>query len=764
MAYNKQNPINNPGIIAEGMKYVKYWYFFVLALVLSLGAAWLYLQTTVSKYKVSSTLLVQDDTKGDGLLKGTAFSDLNMFRSSKTVIDEMEVMRSRDLIQGVMKDLKMDVSYFYELALKNKELYGNTLPVNVLLNKNTDQAYIQKLSLTIINDHQFILNENGKRTIYNFGYPIARPQFNMTVVKGPAFSISDKVIQIRFVNLGQLAQAYSTAGLTVLPVIKDANTVVLSLLDAIPQRGIDILNALILRYNMENVNNKNIMALNTIKFIDGKLKFLTKNLSGVEQDVENYKRDNRITELSADAQMNLQSSGSYNEQLASSEVQLSLVQSLISYLRGGDASFELVPTTLGLKDPTLQNLTDKYNNLQIERERLLRNNSVNNPLVVSLTEQLTGLKGSLLENLTMIRRGLTLERNKLSSKTSQFESRLNHVPVMERGLLERSREQSVKTTLYQYLLQKREETELSLSATIPTSKLIDKPAYNPIPAKPKVQLIYMLSMMAGLMIPFSVIYLKDKLNSKVKDIYDVEYIAMNGKILGELSHKAIGESIVVHKNQSNTISELFRYIRSNLHFMDMNLHNKVLLVTSTSKGEGKTFFSINLGITLSLIDKKVVILEFDLRKPDLLNNMNLQSKTGLSDYLKSDQLQVDDILIKTPQSEHLFVIGCGEISDSPSEILMSPKLEILFKELRERFDYVIVDTSPVGHVADAFTIATFADSSIYLVRYNYTHKEDLAIFEEICENGRLKNPMIVFNDAGKGNKNAYKYGRYAYSA
>jgi len=764
MAYNKQIPINNPGIIAEGMKYVKYWYFFVLALVLSLGAAWLYLQTTVSKYKVSSTLLVQDDTKGDGLLKGTAFSDLNMFRSSKTVIDEMEVMRSRDLIQGVMKDLKMDVSYFYELTLKNKELYGNTLPVNVLLNKNTDQAYIQKLSLTIINDHQFILNENGKRTIYNFGYAIARPQFNMTVVKGPAFSISDKVIQIRFVNLGQLAQAYSTAGLTVLPVIKDANTVVLSLLDAIPQRGIDILNALITRYNMENVNNKNIMALNTIKFIDGKLKFLTKNLSGVEQDVENYKRDNRITELSADAQMNLQSSGSYNEQLASSEVQLSLVQSLISYLRGGDASFQLVPTTLGLKDPTLQNLTDKYNNLQIERERLLRNNSVSNPLVVSLTEQLSGLKGSLLENLTMIRRGLTLERNKLSSKTSQFESRLNHVPVMERGLLERSREQSVKTTLYQYLLQKREETELSLSATIPTSKLIDRPAYNPIPAKPKVQLIYMFSMVAGLMIPFSVIYLKDKLNSKVKDIYDVEYIAMNGKILGELSHKAIGESIVVHKNQSNTISELFRYIRSNLHFMDMNLHNKVLLVTSTSKGEGKTFFSINLGITLSLIDKKVVILEFDLRKPDLLNNMNLQSKTGLSDYLKSDQLQVDDILIKTPQSEHLFVIGCGEISDSPSEILMSPKLEILFKELRERFDYVIVDTSPVGHVADAFTIATFADSSIYLVRYNYTNKEDLAIFEEICENGRLKNPMIVFNDAGKGNKNAYKYGRYAYSA
>lgn len=764
MAYHKQVPINNPGIIAQAMKYVKYWHFFVIALILSLGAAWLYLQMTVPKYKVSSTLLVQDDAKGDGLLKGTAFSDLNMFRSSKTVIDEMEVMRSRDLIYGVLKELNMELSYFYELTFRNQELYGKTLPVVVQVEKNNDQAYRQKLSLTILNKDQFILNENGKRTIYNFGYAISRPQFNIKVVKGPAFKVSDQVIQFRFVNLRQLAQAYSTTGLTVLPVIKDANTVVLSLMDAIPQRGMDILDALISRYNMENVNNKNVMALNTIKFIDGKLKYLTKNLSGVEQDVENYKRDNRITELSADAQMNLQSSGNYNEQLASSEVQLSLVQSIINYLRGGNSTFELVPTTLGLKDPTLQNLTDKYNNLQIERERLLRNNSVNNPLVVSLTEQLSGLKRSLLENLTMIRRGLTLERNKLSSKTSQFENRLSHVPVMERGLLERSREQSVKTTLYQYLLQKREETELSLSATIPTSKLIDKPAYNPIPAKPKVQLIYMLSIMAGLTIPFSVIYLKEKLNNKVKDIYDVQYIAANGKILGELSHKAIGESIVVHKNQSNTISELFRYIRSNLHFMDMNRHNKVLMVTSTSKGEGKTFFSINLGITLSLINKKVVILEFDLRKPDLLNSMKLQSKTGLSDYLKSENLRVDDILIKVPQSEHLSVIGCGEISDSPSEILMSPKLKMLFTELRERFDYVIVDTSPVGHVADAFTIAEFADSSIYLVRYNYTQKEDLAIFEEICENGRLKNPMIVFNDAGKGNKNAYKYGRYAYSA
>jgi tyrosine-protein kinase Etk/Wzc len=762
MAYNRQTSKNNQDLMVQFLKFAKYWHYFILALIVGLGGAWLYLQITVVKYKVTSTLLVQDDSKGDGLLKGTAFSDLNMFRTSKSVDDEMEVMRSRDLIYKVLNDLKMNVKYFHDLPLKNKELYGKSLPMEVLVNKVTDQAYKLKFTLKARNDNQFILDENGKKTIYRFGSKINRPEYSIIVVKGPNFKVSDKTLHVSFVDLNKLAQSYSANGIVVLPVIKGANTVVMSVLDAIPQRGVDLLSSLIYRYNMENVSNKNLMALNTIKFIDSKLKKLSTNLSGVEHDVENYKRDNKITELSVNAQMNLESSGNYQEQLSTSEVQLSLIQSIMSYLRNAESEFELVPSTLGLKEPTLLSLIERYNNLQIERQRLLRNNSVNNPLVINLTEQLNGMKSSILENLNMIKRGLVLENNTLKNKTSQFAAKLNSVPIIERELIERSREQSVKTTLYQYLLQKREETELSLSATIPTSYIIDKPAYDPNPAKPKVALIYMLGMLAGIFAPFSIIYVKDKMNDKIENIYDIEYIAANGKILGELSHKTIGESIVVHKGKSTTISELFRYIRSNLQFMNTRGSNKVLLVTSTTKGEGKTFFSINLGITLSLIEQKVAILEFDLRKPDLLNNMNLKANLGLSEYLKSEKVHIEDILIKAPQSDNLYVIGCGGISDSPSEILQSPKLRILFHELKKRFDYIIVDTSPVGHVSDAFELSEFADSSIYLVRYNYTNKADLAIFEGICESRRLVNPMIVLNDAKKGNGSSYRYGGYAY--
>ncbi|WP_228098988.1 polysaccharide biosynthesis tyrosine autokinase [Pedobacter sp. MC2016-24] len=746
------------------MKYVRNWYLFVIVLAMSVGGAYLYLECTVPLYKVTSTLQIQEDTKGDGLFKGTAFSDLNMFKTSKTVENEMEVLRSRDLIYNVLAKLGFETRYYYKNIFRNEELYGNNLPLKVKVVRMSPQGYQSKIALSIINDQEFLLTDGVVSKRYNFNQNVFGKGYQIVVTKGPAFEIADEPVQIRFVNLYRAAEAYSMTGLTILPVIKDANTIVLSLLDPIPDRGIQLLNTLINTYNMENVRSKNIMALNTIKFIDNKLRYLTKDLSGVEQEVQNYKQNNSVTELATDAQMSLQSSGAYNQQLAASEVQLSLVESITGYLNGSGSTFDMVPTTLGLKDPTLQGLTERYNSLQLERERLLRTTNVNNPLVQNITAQLQSLKSNLLENLSMIKKGLVVEKNSLNNKSQLYESKLRNVPVIERGLIERGREQGVRTTLYQYLLQKREETELSLSATIPSSLMIDKPAYNGVPAKPKVQLIYMLSIIFGLVIPASVIYGRDKLNAKVNDILDVEYLNGNIRILGELSHKKIGESIVVHKDKSTTISELFRYIRSNLHFMDADKNNKVFLVTSSTKGEGKTFFCANLGITLSLIDKKVVLLEFDLRKPDLVNSLKMSPGPGLSEYLADDKLKLDDIIVQSNAADSLYVIGCGKIPHNPSELLMSDRLNILFEELRTRFDYIILDTSPVGYVADAFSLAPFSDASIYLVRYNYTDKRELGIFEDICENNRLKNPMLVFNDAKKGNRNVHRYGRYAYPA
>ncbi len=747
----------------EILNYAKYWYFFLITIVVSIGLAYLYLQIKTPKYSITSTMLIQDDKAGDGMLKGTAFSDLQMFKTAKTVENEIEVLRSKDLLYKVLKTLSFETNYSVKRTLGTEELYGETLPVKIITYKLMHPAFAKKLSLTIKDDERFVWEDNGKRIIYRFNQLISLPGYTIRVEKGPAFKAEKDPIDIKFNNLKSLSEAYSASILSVAPTVKDGNTILLSLTDAVPQRGIDFLNTLIEAYNLQDINNKSIMARNTIKFIDNRLKYLTEDLDVVERDVENYKRQNRVTNISADAQIALQNSGDYTQQLANSEVQLNLIRSLESYINQPDNGFGLVPSTLGLKDLTLNDLINKYNNLQMERQQLLRTANDKNPLVVNISDQLANLKVSMRENLRNIKRALLVERNNLNSMSSMLESKVRQVPVIERGLLERSREQSVKQSLYHYLLQKREETELSMSAMMPTSQVVDKPASTNMPVSPKGQLIYLCSLILGAVIPVGFIYCKDKLSTTVKDVTELDLIP-GARVLGELSHKGKRETIVVGKGSRTTISELFRYIRNNLHFLNKGMQNQVLLVTSTVKGEGKTFFSINLGITLSLTDKKVCMLEFDLRKPDLLNGLKLNFDKGLSDFLISDKVNLDDIIHPSNISPNLSVIGCGPMPENPAELLLGHRLHLLFELLRKKFDYIIVDTSPVGQVADAFSLAGYADASIYLVRYNYTNKFQLKILQDICENNRFNNPLIVFNDIKETKQSyGYGYGKHVYS-
>lgn len=735
--------------------YLRYWYVFALAIIICLGLAFLYVSNAKRFYKVSGTLLIQNDFKGDGLLKGTAFSDLDMFHGARTVDNEMEVLRSRDLIYKTLKSLSLETSYTVPGRFTDRELYGETLPVQVVTDKLTNMAYRQKLKLRIEDESTFILVNNGKEVRYRFGQVIHGPGYTISVVKGPAFRTDHPVISLKFKNLQGMAENYSLSALSVLPIVKDANTVVISVLESSPQRGVDILNTLIKNYNEQNLNTKNIVAKNTIHFIDQRLRDLTGELSEVEAGVENYKQVNRVTDVSADADINLRRSGGYDQDLSDTRLQLDLISSLQQYLN--QDQYEIVPSTLGLKDATLSNLINRYNDMLIDRQRLLRNNNAANPLVLNIDEQLTALKGNLKENLRSVQRGLILQRNALVRKSSQFESIVRNVPVVERGLLQLTRDQSVKAGIYQYLLQKREETALSLSATIPTSQVIEEPAYNSVPAKPKAALIYLGSLFAGFILPMFFIYSRNKLNTTVQDVTDVQLIG-GTRILGELSHKEENNTVVVRKGSRTTISELFRYIRSNLGYINNNTNSQVLLVTSGMKGEGKTFFSINLGITLSMVNKKVVVVEFDLRKPDLIKGINMRYEKGVTDFLSDEDVNINQLIKPSGVAPNLYVMGCGKLPDDPAELLTSPKIDLLFETLREQFDYIIVDTSPVGQVADAFNIAPYADASIYLIRYNFTEKLQLGVLDDICENNKLKNLMIVFNDAKKENMKSYGYG------
>lgn len=747
---------------AETMiSFARNWPYFLLSIAVCMGAVYGFLYITPPKYKVSSTLLISDDKNGAAMSNSTAFSDLNMFQTVKTVDNEIEILRSRDLIFKVLKKLTLETAYFKKEGFRVKELYGKTSPLVVTAISLKNGAFARKIDISYLDAVSYMIKDSLNTNIVKYGDTLHNKNYVIKVEKGPAFKREFGKIKIQFKNLYKMTEAYSLASLKIVPVVKDANTITISLNDAVPQRGIDILNDLIETYNINNVNNKNTIARNTIRFIDNRLKYLVSDLSGTEEDVENYKQQNRVTDINMDAQMNATRTSEYNQLLENSSVQLRIVSSIESYFRGKQSQYDLAPSAMGLKDPILNSLISKFNDLQLERNRMLRTANAENPLVLNLNEQLATLKTNILENLSSIKQGFVIERNNLRANYSQYDSKIKSVPTIERGLLERSREQSVKSGLYKYLLQKREETALSLSATVPTSQVVDKPAYNTTPDSPKQPLLYLCGFILGFFVPAGSIYIKGFFNNKVQDASTIELTG--AKMLGELSHNLDKSTIVFQKDNRSTISELFRYIRMNLGLMANNSDNKVMLVTSSMKGEGKTFFSVNLATTLGMLEKKVVVLEFDLRKPDLLNKVGLKQTVGLTDYLLDDAVFLEDIIKPTKVSEYISVIGCGKSPENPAEIMMSPKMDMLFDELKEKFDYIIIDTSPVGQVADAFSLAEYADVSIYLVRYNYTNKYQLAILKDICENNKLKNPMVVFNDAKREKNQKYSYGGYGYA-
>ncbi|WP_316820093.1 polysaccharide biosynthesis tyrosine autokinase [Pedobacter gandavensis] len=740
-------------------KYLKYWYVFILTFILCLGVAFLYLQTLNPRYKVSSTLMVQDDRKGEGEVKESAFSDLNMFRNDRKADNEMEVLRSRDLIYKTLKALSLETSYFNKGTLKDVELYGKNLPVKVKLLGVNATGYLKAPEVSPYNDHQYMLTDKDQKWILPYDSVVQKPGYKIVVSKGPAIQNNSKPVLLKFKNLQRMAESYSLTGLVVLPIVKDANTITLSITDNIPQRGLDILTVLIRKYNEEDVIRKNLIAVNTIKFIDKRLDALSQDLTGVEHDVENFKQDNSVTDVNSDALMNVTKSGEYGQMLSNTNAQLGVLSSLEKYLQNNNLN--MVPSALNINNATLTDLTAKYNATQQERAKMLRTSEEGNPLVQNLTAQLVSLKSNIQENVQNIKKALQIERNNQQAMSSRFNSKVRSVPAVERGLLERTREQSVKSGLYRYLLQKREETTLSLSATVPTSQIIDKPAYNSVPVAPKKQLIYLCASFAGLLIPGAVIYGRSILNNKVRDVKDIQLLT-GVPVLGVLNHVDKNEVSVIDHNNRSTITELFRYIRSNLNFMNNGRPDQVMLITSCMKSEGKTFFSINLGLTLASVNKKVVLLEFDMREPQLLQKLHLDSKIGITDYLLNPKITIDDLLSNSRKYHDLIVVDCGPITTSPSELMMHPKIGKLVEELKSRFDYVIIDTAPVGQVADAFSLSAYTDLSIYLIRYNYTDKLQLNILKDILYYKKLTNPMVVFNDAKVENSNTYGYGGFGY--
>jgi tyrosine-protein kinase Etk/Wzc len=744
-------------------KYLKHWHYFLISVLLFIGLAVLYLMYATPVYKVSATILIQDDKKGDGLLKQTAFSDLNMFHTVKNVDNEIQLLKSYNLLEKVFKQLSLDTRYYTNGTFKQKEIYGQDLPVKVVIGKMYNGAYDSAPKIVILDNSSFsfMANEGDKPVTYQFGQLIHQPLYECRIAKTQAFNVTNKPIYFKFNNIKSMAKAYANGLLDIAPVIKDANTIALGVSDVIPQRGIDMLNSLIAAYNQNNVESKSKLALATIQFIDDRIRYLGKDLSTVEQNVAQYKQNNMVTDVNADAQVNLHRADDYSSELGKIDLQLKMVAATETYFNQSVNQATLVPSTLAIQDATLSALINRYNSMQLDYQNLLGVNEPNNPLVINAKQQLINLKQSIQENLSNIKKGLQLSYNNLASHTARFESKVKTVPTIEKELLQRNRQQEVKENLFAYLVQKREETALSLTAAQTDAEVINSPNAGDSPDSPKKPLIFLYSFILGLVVPAFIIQGKDHLNKKVRNVSELKLLP-SVRILGELSHSKDKMSLVVKKGSRTNISELFKYIRVNLNCDVTNGDCRVFMVTSSMQGEGKTFVSLNLGATLALTDKKVLILEFDLRKPDLIKRLKLDNKAGITEYLNLEGTNLSDVIRPSGVSNNLWVIGSGKLPQDPSEELLNPKLDELFESLKKKFDYIIVDTSPVGLVADAFSFEKYVDATLYVVRYNYTDKMYLNTIEDIFRNSKLANPMIVLNDARPENLKTYGYASSAY--
>ncbi|HKL03969.1 MAG TPA: polysaccharide biosynthesis tyrosine autokinase, partial [Cryomorphaceae bacterium] len=500
------------------------------------------------------------------------------------------------------------------------------------------------------------------------------------------------------------------------------------------------------------------IARRTVDFIDERLDYLTQELNRVEQNVEDYKQRYELTDVETQAQEYSSQKMINRRDVEDINIQIQVLTSIEEYLSGqSEGNYNIVPSTLSIEDATLNGLIAKFNELQLERERVLRNTRPSNPVVLNMNDQLDNLIDNIRENLRNIKESLLITRRNLMAKSGIVDTKVKMVPMIERQLIEITRQQEIKRSLYIYLLQKKEEASLTLAASVSDLRVVDPPLLMGQVA-PKKTNIYGYALILGLFIPFLGIYIKELVGSKIETRSEVESLTRT-PILGEICMNKSKEFVVASVKKRTPVAEMFRLLRTNLRFALTGKDNKVVLVTSSMNGEGKSFFSINMATTLAGAGKKVIILECDLRRPTILEKLGIdKAKKGLTDFVVGEVSNLEDVIFNSGVEDKMDILPAGSMSPNPAEILLNEKVGQIIEELRQNYDYILLDTPPVGMVADALTLNEFADLSVYLVRYNYTERKQLKTIEDLFMGKQLNNPLLVLNGSKKVNSAYYTYG------
>ncbi|MFD2937232.1 GumC family protein [Spirosoma flavum] len=737
------------------MRYVRKWPWFVLSLILALTAAYVYLLYQPPVYNVQASVLVKDERKG--ISEQSLMKEMSIFTESKVVENEVEILKSYSLMDRVVKDLGLDVQYYQQTHTYKKQIYDES-PIRLVVEKPTSQLYKEVIELSFVDAKTVKLNNH----IYPVNQRINTHLGLLRIVARKPLSSKLDPLYVSVIPHNRAIEMY-LANLKVEPTGKLSTMLVLSMQESVPDRGEAVLNKLISEYNKESIVDKNNEATSTLNFIEDRLALISGELSTVEKEVESYKSTHGITDLSVQAEKFLTTVKDNDTQLNEVNIQLSALGDIERYVQNHSGRKGIAPAILGFSDPILTGLLTKVAELELKREDLLRTTSPGSPLIESLDSQLKNIIGSISENIATIRQQLISNRTQLVANNQRMEGMIRTVPGKERALLNITRQQSIKNNLYTYLLQKREETALSAASMVSGSRTVDGAYTASQPVKPVRMMIFALFAVVGLLIPIGFITAKDTLNNHVLRRADVEE-ATQIPILGEVvKERQLGtESFVFKSRMHSVIGEQIRALRTNLLFLNGNPPtNQVLLFTSSISGEGKSFISLNLGASLALVDRKTVILDMDMRKPKLHKSLHIENRLGLSNYL-TGEVGIDELLHPVIGHENYYIITAGPLPLNPSELLSSVHLANLFKELKKRFDYILVDSPPIGLVTDSQVIAPFADVTIYIVRHDHTPKNYIKMVDTLYKEQRFQKLSIILNGVGKGESlnYSYNYGDY----
>ena len=758
-------------------RYLIHWPWFVVSVIVCVALAWGYLRLTTPVYNISATVLIKDEKKGGGANMSSELEKmgLNGFVSSSSNIEnEIEVLKSRTLAREVVSSLGLFVTYMDEDKFPNKELY-RTSPVLVSLTPQEADRLPQTMEIDML------LQPAGAMDVQ---VKVGKKEYRKHLEKLPAVFPTDEGTVAFFANNDTLsslrpesvtterhitayinrpfAVAKGYAGsLSITPTSKATSVVTVSLKNSNTQRGKDYIDKLLEMYNINANNDKNEVAQRTAEFIDERIDIISKELGSTERDLENFKRSAGITDLTSEAQIALTGNAEYEKKRVENQTQINLVMDLKKYLQG--SGYEVLPANVGLQDAGVAGAIDRYNEMVAERKRLLRTSTESNPAIVNLTTSIRAMRSNIQTTLDATLKGLEITKADLIREASRYSRRISDAPTQERQFVSIARQQEIKSGLYLMLLQKREENAIVLAAIANNAKIIDEAQADSTPISPKRMTIYLAALVFGIGIPVGVIYLIGLTKFKIEGRADVEKLT-SLPVVGDipLADEKTG-AIAVFENQNNLMSETFRNVRTNLQFMLENGKN-VILVTSTVSGEGKSFISANLAISLSLLGKKVVIVGLDIRKPGLNKVFNLPKKEyGITQFLTNSTVNLMDLVHHSDINKNLYILPGGTVPPNPTELLARDGLEKAVEILRKNFDYVILDTAPVGMVTDTLLIGRVADLSVYVCRADYTRKTEFTLINELAENNKLPNLCIAINGLDLQKKKYgyyYGYGKY----